>query len=71
MSGYVISPAGLPALTLMTREAPRYGALVIEVWRTRRILAELDPRLLRDIGVSRGQALTEIARAPWDVGNRG
>lgn len=71
MSGYVISPAGMPSLTLMTREALRYGALVIEVWRTRRILAELDPRLLRDIGVSRGQALTEIARAPWDLRTRG
>jgi uncharacterized protein YjiS (DUF1127 family) len=42
-------------------------AMMWEAWRSRHILAELDPRLLKDIGISRGEAQAEIARAPWDV----
>ncbi len=38
--------------------------------RTRRVLAELDPRLLKDIGVSRADALAEASRMPWDLGPR-
>jgi uncharacterized protein YjiS (DUF1127 family) len=50
---------------------PRYPlvhrlALMLEAWRTRRILAELDSRLLKDIGVSRSEAQAEAARALWD-----
>ena len=41
-----------------------------EARRTRRILAELDPCQLKDIGVSRSEAETEAARAPWDIGPR-
>jgi len=40
--------------------------LMIDVWRTRHILSEMDPRLLKDIGVSRGEALAEVNRAVWD-----
>lgn len=36
------------------------------VWKTRRALAELDPRLLRDIGLTAEEARREISRAPWD-----
>lgn len=35
---------------------------------TRRTLETLDARLLRDIGVSRAEALEEAGRAPWDIG---
>lgn len=42
-------------------------ALMWEAWRTRRILAELDPRQLKDIGISRGEAQAEVERAPWDI----
>jgi len=35
--------------------------------RTRRRLAELDDHLLRDIGVSRAEALTEANRKGWDA----
>ena len=45
-------------------------ALMWEARRTRRILAELDPRQLKDIGVSRSEAEAEAARAPWDIGPR-
>ncbi len=39
-------------------------------WRaydTRRQLAELDPHLLRDIGVTPLDARIEAARRPWDL----
>lgn len=36
--------------------------------RTRKLLAEMDDRLLSDIGIGRGEALMEASRAPWDVG---
>jgi uncharacterized protein YjiS (DUF1127 family) len=35
--------------------------------RTRRQLAEMDDRMLRDIGISRLDALREAERAPWDL----
>lgn len=35
--------------------------------RQRRALGDLDPHLLRDIGVSRDEALEEAARLPWDA----
>ncbi len=38
--------------------------------RTRRLLAEMDDRLLSDIGIGRGDALMEASRAPWDIGRR-
>ena len=36
--------------------------------RTRRLLAEMDDRMLSDIGIGRGDALMEASRAPWDIG---
>jgi len=38
--------------------------------RTRRLLAEMDDRMLADIGIGRGDALMEASRAPWDVSRR-
>lgn len=40
------------------------------MWRavvTRRMLAEMDDRMLADIGVSRGDASMEANRRPWDL----
>ncbi|WP_431282553.1 DUF1127 domain-containing protein [Humitalea sp. 24SJ18S-53] len=34
---------------------------------TRRDLAEMDDRMLRDVGISRADALHEAERAPWDL----
>lgn len=62
----------LPSLTW---PVPRDGALaesVRRIWRavsTRPGLAELDDRMLRDIGVTRDQARAELQRAPWDIGH--
>lgn len=39
---------------------------MLKVARSRRRLATMDDRLLADIGVSRGEALFEASRAPWD-----
>jgi uncharacterized protein YjiS (DUF1127 family) len=40
---------------------------MLEVWRTRRMLATLDARMLKDIGVSRAQARAEAERPLWDI----
>lgn len=40
-------------------------------WQTRRMLAAMDDRALRDIGISRSEALREAERWPWDLGPRG
>lgn len=37
---------------------------------TRGHLAEMDTRMLKDIGVTRGQAEAEASRAPWDLALR-
>jgi uncharacterized protein YjiS (DUF1127 family) len=42
----------------------------VQAIRSRRQLAELDDRLLSDIGISRADALEEASRAPWDVAPR-
>ncbi len=38
--------------------------------RTRRLLAEMDDRMLADIGIGRGDAMMEASRAPWDLAAR-
>ncbi len=38
---------------------------------TRRYLVEMDDRMLKDIGISRVDALREAERLPWDLGRRG
>lgn len=35
--------------------------------RTRRLLGEMDDRMLADIGIGRGEAATESSRAMWDL----
>ena len=42
-------------------------ALAHAAWRQRRALAELDDAALRDLGLTRGQALAEAQRPVWDV----
>lgn len=40
---------------------------VLQAIESRRHLAGMDARMLADIGISRAEALTEAARAPWDL----
>lgn len=44
----------------------RVGAM-LEARRTRRLLAEMDHRLLADIGTNRADAITEANRPFWDI----
>jgi uncharacterized protein YjiS (DUF1127 family) len=46
----------LPSLRVMLRTAT-----------TRRYLAEMDDRMLKDIGISRMDARLEAERLPWDI----
>lgn len=44
------------------------GTYLVRLWKThreRRALAELEPRLLRDIGIDPGAAAREIERPFW------
>ncbi|MBR0671981.1 DUF1127 domain-containing protein [Neoroseomonas soli] len=38
----------------------------LQAVESRRHLAEMDARMLADIGISRAEALQEAGRAPWD-----
>lgn len=51
--------ARLPVLAWILR--------ALAVRRERRALAELPPEILRDIGISRHEALREAERPIWDV----
>ena len=48
---------------------PHPGAMLRAI-ATRRQLAEMDDRMLRDVGISRVDALAEAERAPWDLSQR-
>jgi uncharacterized protein YjiS (DUF1127 family) len=47
------------------------GVATMMVWyersRQRRHLAQLDERMLRDIGLSRGDVEREIQKRPWQI----
>ena len=64
----------------LIRLAPSFSARAVaaELWarvdtmlrarRTRLMLTEMDDRMLADIGIGRGDALTEASRPMWDLG---
>ena len=39
-------------------------------WSSRRELERLDDRMLKDLGLSRAQAMFEAQRAPWEISAR-
>jgi len=70
----VLARAGAPSLTLGRAVAFVAGSVVVgiealidraEVRKSRRQLAELDDRLLRDIGLDRGVARHEATKGFW------
>ena len=78
MSGFSLSRGGAGrAAQARSRQDGQPGrgwldwiATMLHAMATRRHLAAMDDRMLKDIGVSRSEALYESARAPWDVGPR-
>ncbi len=66
---FVMTPASFGATQAVAglRDMARQVARIHAVHVSRRELAELEPRLLEDIGVSHRRALDEAGRAPWDV----
>ncbi len=73
MSGHSVSlghfaPAG-SFRAAMGRTWTMLGAMM-RARRTRRLLGEMDDRLLADIGIGRGDALMEASRPWWDVAPR-
>ena len=52
-----------PRVSLWTRLG-----MMLSARRTRRILGEMDDRMLADIGVGHGDALIEANRPAWDLG---
>jgi len=64
--------------TILTRRTTRQLRLASTGWRewlfaalrameTRRYLVEMDARMLKDIGITRSEAVEEANRAPWDL----
>ena len=61
-----LAPGRIAAPAQKSRILPSLAAM----WRvvtTRRMLAEMDDRMLADIGISRAQAAFEADRLPWDT----
>ena len=59
-----------PAATGLGATLAAHIAAMWQARRTRAVLAEMDPRQLADIGIGRGDALTEAARPFWDLAPR-
>jgi len=60
---------GLPWFFATSLARPRSGfGSMLRAIVTRRQLARMDDRMLKDIGISRAEALAEAGRAPWDIG---
>ncbi len=53
----------------LAREALGHGAVRLRAWYrvmvTRRDLADMEDRMLADLGISRAQADFELSRSPW------
>jgi uncharacterized protein YjiS (DUF1127 family) len=66
---FVMTPASFGATHAAAglRGFARQVAQIHAVHVSRRELADLEPRLLKDIGISARQAHDESARAPWDI----
>jgi uncharacterized protein YjiS (DUF1127 family) len=62
MSATVLRPVRLPRPRLAARGLLGFLADLDARWRARARLAELDDRMLRDIGVSRADVAAELRR---------
>ena len=62
--------AFIPARPAHGRGVLQWLGTVIRTAQTRRLLAEMDGRMLADIGVTRSEAQAEAARPAWDTACR-
>ena len=56
-----------PETVAPTRTARFSLSQALAVWRSRRALARLDARALKDIGLSADRAAREASKPVWDV----
>ena len=56
----------VPAITARRADWFAWLRRTLQAAESRRHLAEMDQRMLTDIGISRAEALQEAGRAPWD-----
>ncbi|MFL1461874.1 DUF1127 domain-containing protein [Roseococcus sp. DSY-14] len=61
-----LAPAAFAPMRRAARPAAALLAEMVRRIRTRARLAELDERLLRDVGLSPMDAAREAAKAPWE-----
>ena len=59
-----------PSLRHVLADAVATLGAMMRARATRRLLADMDDRLLADIGVGRGDALHEARRPMWDLAQR-
>jgi uncharacterized protein YjiS (DUF1127 family) len=55
---------------LSSRATASFSQLLAHAWRvvsTRQGLAEMDDRMLQDLGISRAQAQFELAKPVWNI----
>ena len=67
--GFLASAGVGPGRRLLARVRPHLRRMLVAA-RTRRLLAQMDERMLRDIGLTPAQARAETARWPWDLARR-
>ena len=54
----------------MAHDGWAWARAMLRARRTRRMLGEMDDRMLADIGVGRGEAMMEAARPMWELDAR-
>jgi len=62
--------AFLPTRLALRLSVMQWMGTVIRTAQTRRLLAEMDDRMLSDIGVTHSQAQAEASRPAWDTACR-
>jgi uncharacterized protein YjiS (DUF1127 family) len=68
MSGVVFSRRVAALPRPVARDWLGWLSLMLQTIETRRQLAEMDTRMLQDIGITHVDAVEEANRAPWELG---
>jgi uncharacterized protein YjiS (DUF1127 family) len=63
------APSRIAPRTRWTGFVEQLGAAA-QVLASRRALLELEPRMLKDLGITHAEAVAEARRAPWDLTTR-